>query len=130
MSIPAAVSSNPIEFDNQAGLVNLAAQSVKWSFLYNIVPRLVTPFSTMILAALLTPVDFGLVAIATFVIALARIVVDLGLGKTVIQRQTHVNEAASISLWVSLLVSAGLYLTLWISALIGSYKSWIDYKNH
>ena len=116
MSIPAAVSSNPIEFDNQAGLVNLAAQSVKWSFLYNIVPRLVTPFSTMILAALLTPVDFGLVAIATFVIALARTVVDLGLGKTVIQRQTHVNEAASISLWVSLLVSAGLYLTLWISA--------------
>ena len=115
MSIPAA-APNPIESDSQASLVNQAARSVKWSFLYNTVPRLVTPFSTMILAALLKPADFGLVAVSTFVIALARIVVDLGLGKTVIQRQTYIDEAASISLWVSLLVSAGLYLILWIAA--------------
>jgi O-antigen/teichoic acid export membrane protein len=104
--------------DNSAGkamLVDEAARSVKWSLLYNMVPRLITPFSTMILAALLTPEDFGLVAISTFVIALARIVVDLGLGKTVIQRQTHVEEAASLGLWVSLLISGVLYLGLWLA---------------
>jgi len=122
---PATVSPNLAESDSQAHLVMQAARSVKWAFLYNIVPRLVTPFSTMILAALLTPADFGLVAISTFVIALAQIVVDLGLGKAVIQRETYVNEAASISLWISLLVSAGIYLTLWIAA------PWISaaYKN-
>ena len=112
----ATVPSNPIDSDNPSALLDQAARSVKWSFLYNIVPRLVTPFSTVILAALLTPVDFGLVAIATFVIALARIVVEFGLGKTVIQRQTGVDEAASIGLWVSVLVSAALYLALWIAA--------------
>lgn len=116
MPDPIVVPSNLVEPPSQAGLVDQAARSLKWSFLYNIVPRLVTPFSTMILAALLTPSDFGLVAISTFVIALARIVVDLGLGKTVIQRQTYVNEAASISLWISLSVSAALYLVLWIAS--------------
>jgi teichuronic acid exporter len=116
MSIPTAVPSNPIEPDNQASLVIQAARSVKWSFLYNSVPRLVTPFATMILAALLTPADFGLVAIAAVVIALAQIGVDLGLGKAVIHRQTDVAEAASISLWASLLMTAGLYVMLWIAA--------------
>jgi PST family polysaccharide transporter len=125
MKIPGVATSNLAEPWDRADLVNYAARSVKWSFLYNTVPRLVTPFSTMILAALLTPADFGLVAISTFVIALARTVVELGLGKTVIQRETRVNEAASISLWVSLVVSIGLYLALWVLA------PWISvaYKN-
>ena len=112
----ASVTSNPADSGTQTALVDQAARSFKWSLLYNVVPRLVTPFSVMILAALLTPDDFGLVAIATFVIALARIVVDLGLGETVIQRQTHVKEAASIGLWSSMLIAAALYLALWIAA--------------
>jgi polysaccharide transporter, PST family len=105
-----------VDVDKHTALVGQAARSVKWSLLYNVVPRLVTPFSTMILAALLTPVDFGLVAISTLVIAMARIVVDLGFGKTVIQRQTRVEEAASIGLWASVLVSAAMYFGLWIGA--------------
>jgi O-antigen/teichoic acid export membrane protein len=105
-----------LEHDDQARLIQLAARSVKWSILYNTLPRLVTPFSTILLAALLTPSDFGLVAISTFIIAFARILVDLGLGKAVIQRQTFVNESASISLWTSLLLAAGLYLLLWFAA--------------
>ncbi len=116
MTVSDMVSSDRIESSNQSSLVNQAARSVKWSFLYNATPRLVTPFSTMILAALLTPADFGLVAIATVVITLAQIGVDLGLGKAVIQRQTHVDDAASISLWASLLMTASLYIALWIAA--------------
>ena len=116
MCAAAAVSSNPMDPDNPSALVDQAARSVKWSLLYNTVPRLVTPFCTMILAALLTPVDFGLVAIATFVTALALILVDLGLGKAVIQRQTSVHEAASTGLWVSVSVSVVLYLALWVIA--------------
>jgi O-antigen/teichoic acid export membrane protein len=117
MSTPNIIVPSPAAApEGQAGLVNQAARSVKWSFLYNIVPRLVTPFSTLILAALLTPVDFGLVAISTLVIALARIVVDMGLSTAVVQRQTQVAEGASVSLWASLFISAGLYLILWAAA--------------
>lgn len=102
--------------DDIGSLIEQATDSVKWAFLYNAVPRLVTPFSTMILAALLTPADFGLVAISTLVIALARILVDMGLGKAVVQRQTRVDEVASLSLWLSLFVSVLLYGFLWIIA--------------
>lgn len=105
-----------LEHDDQARLIQQAARSVKWSILYNTVPRLVTPFSTILLAALLTPSDFGLVAISTLIIAFARILVDLGLGKAVIQRQTFINESASISLWTSLLIAASLYFLLWFAA--------------
>jgi PST family polysaccharide transporter len=79
----------------------------------------------MILAALLTPADFGLVAISNLVIALAQIVVQLGLGQTVIQRRTQVEEAASTALWVSLLLSGVLYLSLWVAApsLAAAYKN-------
>jgi teichuronic acid exporter len=97
-------------------LIDRAAHSVKWSILYNVVPRLVTPFSTLILAALLTPADFGLVAVSTFIVALARIVVDLGLGKAIIQRKTFIDESASISLWVSIFIGGVLYLFLWFAA--------------
>lgn len=112
--------SDPPDCDDQSGavgnLLNQASRSLKWAFLANAAPRVVTPFSNMILAALLTPVDFGIVAIATLVIALARILVDMGLGKAVVQRQTRVEEAASVSLWLSLSVSAGMYGVLWITA--------------
>jgi O-antigen/teichoic acid export membrane protein len=110
------VAPEKLEHGDRAQLIQHAARSVKWSILYNTVPRFVTPFSTIILAALLTPADFGLVAISTFIIALARILVDLGLGKALIQRQTLINESASLSLWLGLIISASLYLLLWIAA--------------
>jgi O-antigen/teichoic acid export membrane protein len=40
----------------------------------------------------------------------------MGLGKAVVQRQTRVEEAASLSLWLSLFISILLYGLLWIIA--------------
>ncbi len=103
--------------DEQAILIDKAAHSVKWAILYNLLPRFITPVSTLILGALLTPNDFGLVAISTFVVALARIVIDPGLGKALIQQELEdVNEAASLTLEVNLLTSLLLYVGLWLSA--------------
>src|SRR5919198_4964224 len=116
MTLISRVFSKKKETPIQRSLVDQAASSVKWSILYNVIPRFVTPFSTMILAALLTPADFGLVAIATFINALSKILVDMGLGKAVIHRQTEVEEAASVSLWLSILLSFALYGLLWIAA--------------
>ncbi len=126
MSTPATAAARPMASADQEVLVSQAARSVKWSLLYNIAPRVVTPFSTLILAAILTPADFGLVAVSTLVIALARILIDMGLGKAVIQRQQGVEEAASSGLWLSLLMSAGLYAMLWFAS------PWISlaYHNH
>lgn len=106
----------PLQQEQQLDPINQATRSVKWTLSYNLAPRLITPFSTIILAAILTPSDFGLVAISTFIIAFARILTIMGLSKAVIQRRTGVDEAASISLWVSLLIATGLYFLLWLAA--------------
>jgi O-antigen/teichoic acid export membrane protein len=113
MSVPESTNNSANEHE---ALVSQAAKSFKWSMLYNAAPRLVTPFSTMILAALLTPADFGLVAISTLVIALANILVDLGFGKAVVQNKENVDEFASISMWFSLVMSIGIYSLIWVAS--------------
>lgn len=115
MTLPADITADQVQPDHKK-LYTQAAHSVKWSILYNVVPRLVTPFSTIILAAILTPADFGLVAISTFVIALAQIVIDMGLGKALIRTTESLAECASIILWVSLSMAGLLCAAIWIFA--------------
>ena len=67
----------------------------------------------MILAALLIPDDFGVVAIATLVISLANIIIGMGFGTTVIQRRTMVDDTANIAFWMSLALAFLLYAILW-----------------
>lgn len=76
----------------------------------------------MILAAILIPEDFGVVAIATLVISFASIIVGMGFGATVIQRRTLVNETANMSFWMSLILAILLYGILWnVSPSIASF---------
>lgn len=97
-------------------LIRRAASSVKWAALSNLLPRFITPITTMILAAILTPADFGTVAVSTLVIALAQVVVGLGLGPAVVQRRTLVTETASAALWISLPIAGAFYGMLWMAA--------------
>ena len=67
--------------------------------------------TTAILAHLLTPDDFGIVAFATLAVTYLSILKDLGLGPALIQRRQNVEEAASIVFTLNLLLGAGLTLT-------------------
>ena len=109
-------SADPSGSEGKLRLVQQAASSVKWTVLSNLLPRLISPISTMVLAALLTPADFGVVAVSTLVIALAQIVVGLGFGPAIVQRRTSVAEAASVAFWLSLSLAGILYGMLWIAA--------------
>lgn len=93
-----------------------AISSLKWSFFSGIAPRLITPITTFLLAGLLTPADFGTVAVSTLIVSLAQILTELGLATTVIQRQSNVMQAASIAFWLNVSVACVLYLTLWVTA--------------
>ncbi len=104
-----------LPIDN-SGLVQHAARSVKWTTLSSLLPRMITPISTMILAGLLTPSDFGTVAISTLIITLAQVIVGLGLGQTIIQFRKNVVEAASTAFILNLLFAIFLYILLWVIA--------------
>jgi len=106
-----------MSFNSNPQIVHKAAvNSIKWTALAQILPRLVTPLTTMFLALLLSPNDFGVVAIATLVISLANMVVGMGFGTTVIQRRSFVEDSANIAFWMSLVLGILLYVVLWIVA--------------
>lgn len=112
MNASLAQERNPDELR----LLEQAVRSVKWSVLASLIPRLVTPLSTILLAAILLPDDFGTVAVSTLVVNLARIGVELGLGPAVIQRRTKVNEAASVAFWLCISIAILAYGAIWFSS--------------
>ena len=59
--------------------------SVKWSYAGNLLPKLITPIIYFILARLLSPDEFGLIAIAYLVISFVEMSRDAGMSRTVIQ---------------------------------------------
>lgn len=66
--------------------------------------------TTAILARLLTPDDFGIVAFATLAVTYLSILKDFGLGPALIQRRQNVDEAANTVFTLNLLLGAGLTL--------------------
>lgn len=93
-----------------------AIKSVKWTALGELASRSMQPIITLVLARLLTPSDFGIVAIATIAINLGQILQDFGLGKTLIQRKGQIEKAADIIFWTNITLSTCLYFTVVFAA--------------
>ncbi len=64
--------------------------------------------ATVILARLLTPADFGLVAMVTAITVLAQGFADLGLAEATIQRKDITHDQVSTLFWINLAVGVGL----------------------
>jgi PST family polysaccharide transporter len=80
-----------------SGAVTMSAQGAK--FFLNLV-------STMILARLLTPRDFGLVAMVATVMGFLRVFKDAGLSIATVQRERITHAQVSNLFWVNVAVSA------------------------
>ena len=78
--------------------------------------------STVVLARLLTPADFGLVAMVTAVTGLATSFADFGLSEATIQRKDIDHAQVSALFWINL--GIGLCLML-ITAALGPLLAWI-----
>lgn len=75
--------------------------ALKWSFLSELASKAVQPLVFVILARLLTPEDFGVVAAATMVISFSQIFWEAGMGKAIIQYQGDRVAAANAAFWVN-----------------------------
>lgn len=64
--------------------------------------------SSIVLARLLLPADFGLLAMVAPIIAFIQVFSDLGLGQAIIQRETIEPSRVSALFWLSLALSCGL----------------------
>lgn len=88
--------------------------ALKWSFLSELAAKAIQPVVFIVLARLLTPEDFGVMTAAMMVIAFSQIFWEAGMGKALIQRQTHISEAANaafmINIGLGVLIAGLLYL--------------------
>lgn len=88
--------------------------ALKWSFLSELATKAIQPVVFIALARLLTPEDFGVMTAAMMVIAFSHIFWEAGMSKALIQRQTHIEEAANaafmINIGLGILIAGLLYL--------------------
>jgi len=99
-----------------ATLSQKATRSVKWSAMTEMVARITTPLITLVLARLLNPVDFGVVATAMIVISFAQMFWDAGLSNALIQTNEVPEEAAQVVFWTNLTLGVTIYVLLFITA--------------
>lgn len=87
-----------------------------WKFGERITAQLVSLLVSIILARLLTPDDYGAVALVMVFITIANVFVSSGLGNALIQKKDADNLDFSSVLYINIAVSIFIYLILFASA--------------
>lgn len=99
---------NDIEKKFKSGLV--------WSVIGQFGYLFITLLTNIILARLLTPKEFGVIAIATFFIAISKVLTESGLSGALIRKKDSTELDDSTIFIFNLLVSIGLYIVLYFSS--------------
>jgi O-antigen/teichoic acid export membrane protein len=90
--------------------------ATKWSTITEIAAKLVNPISTIILARLLTPSDFGVMVTAVMVISFAEIFTDAGFQKYLIQKKfdctDELYKSTNVAFWTNLMMSLFIWLII------------------
>ncbi len=98
------------------GIGKRAVRGTFWSFLSYTSGRLITFVTTLILARLLVPEEFGVLAYCTIVIAYLDLINNFGVGHALIARRDKLEEAQNAAFFVSVSSSVVLYAGAWVAA--------------
>lgn len=100
--------------DSRAHVGKAIARGAVWTVSLRLVSRSISVVSTLILARLLTPADFGIYALAMTVYAFVDLLGAFGFGSALIQNQDateeHYNTAWTLNFIFSLMTSSLLFL--------------------
>ena len=93
-------------------------KATKWSSITEVVAKLITPITSIVLARLLTPEAFGVVATLTMVITFAEIFTDAGFQKYLIQHELvddiDKEQSTNVAFWSNLIMSLFIWLIIGI----------------
>lgn len=101
----------------------------KWSLLSEIVAKLMLPITNMVLARILAPEAFGMVATITMVTSFADIFADAGFQKFLVQKDfensTELNNNTTVAFWTNMTFSVVLWVIVFafrndIATLVGN----------
>lgn len=91
------------------GIENKVRNATKWSAMTEILAKTLSPVVNMVLARLLTPEAFGIVATLTMIITFAEIFTDAGFQKYLIQHEFQNGqekyESTNVAFWSNLMLS-------------------------
>ena len=90
--------------------------NIKWSFIESISMQLISFLLSILLARLLLPSDFGVLAVVNVFYLLVNTFIDGGLKEALIQKKEANNDDYSSVYWTNLLASTFLYFVLFFSA--------------
>jgi PST family polysaccharide transporter len=90
--------------------------ALKWSTASELASKVVQPVIFIILARILTPEDYGVMAAAVMVIHFTQVFWDAGMGKALIQRQTDIAGASNVAFWINVVVAFFFAVILFLSS--------------
>lgn len=95
---------------------NKVIDSTKWSAITEIMAKLVTPISNMVLARILAPEAFGVLSTVTMIISFADMFTDAGFQKYLVQHEFGDEDKkykyADVSFWTNLFVSILFWIVI------------------
>lgn len=97
-------------------LNNKIILATKWSTLTEIISKLIVPITNMILARILAPDAFGVIATITMVISFTQMLTDSGFQKFIVQREFEGQEEkyrnANVAFWSNFILSLIILLII------------------
>ncbi|MFB8635205.1 lipopolysaccharide biosynthesis protein [Enterococcus casseliflavus] len=103
---------------NKESIEKKMIYSTKWTTFGEIMAKLIAPITNLILARLLIPSDFGIVATITMIISFADIFSDIGFQKFIIQadiEERDLDKYANVAFWTNIFTSVVIWCILFIS---------------
>jgi PST family polysaccharide transporter len=90
--------------------------ALKWSVAGELASRALQPLVFVLLARLLTPDAYGVMAAAIMVISFTQVFWEAGMSKAIIQRQTEVEDSANVAFWINITLGAIIAAVLFFFA--------------
>ncbi len=86
-----------------------------WSILSELIAKVISPISFLILTRLLSPNDFGIVAVASTILNFIYIINDLGIAKVLIQypeEDVEITKIYNVGFWFNIFFGFLLFVSL------------------
>ena len=98
---------------NEIDIKRKTAAATTWATIAEIVSKLFSPIINIILARILTPEDFGVVATVNMIVGFADMFTDAGFQKYIMQHsfadRDDLNKQTTVAFWTNLVISCVLW---------------------
>lgn len=124
MSVSVPTSAAESLSTSPGRLRRAAVSGSRWGVLSGIVEQAGTTVTTIVLARLLTPLDFGLVAAATVAVGFFSLLTRFGFGAALVNREEMDDRVASTNFWLALAIGvvvtvAAAVFSSFVASLVG-----------